>query len=110
MKDFEILPKTSYSDRSFWKFEDQYGNRQFRDFSFIQGEMEFPLWYKVYHHGAVVKAEFIYLDDECYDLTHSVYESFPPTESRWAGLSYKVWDDIRAMKGYRKGAYRLAVY
>lgn len=66
--------KTSYSDRSFWKFE------------------------------------FIYLDGECYDLTHSAYKRFPPTESRWSGLSYKVWDDIKAMEGYRKGAYRLAVY
>lgn len=27
-----------------------------------------------------------------------------------SGLSYKVWDDIRAMEGYRKGAYRLAIY
>jgi uncharacterized repeat protein (TIGR02543 family) len=83
----EYYQKASYAGRRFWKFEDRYGNVQYRDFGFVQGEAEFPLWYEADENG-VVNEEFISisLNDEYYDLAPYILESQEPNDENWNEL------------------------
>ena len=102
----EYYNKTSQSGKYFWKFEDRYGNEQYRNYGFVQGEAEFPLWYESDSKGMVeVHSVSINLDEEFYDLAPYIYESIPPTDSNWSNLSFQVWNDTKTILKYGKKSH-----
>ena len=89
----EYYQKASNAGRSFWKFDDRYGDEHYRDFGFVQGEAEFPLWYEANNQGRVEDYLSINSDEEYYDLAPYVYESISPTKSNWSELSKRLLYD-----------------
>lgn len=76
----EYYSRESRSGKKFWKFEDRYGNMHYRDYGFVQGEAEFPLWYETDEKGAVETTASIQLDDEYFNLAPYIYKSVIPGE------------------------------
>ena len=85
----EYYSRESRSGKKFWKFEDRYGNMHYRDYGFVQGEAEFPLWYETDEKGAVETTASIQLDDEYFNLAPYIYKSVIPGEVEWDDLYKK---------------------
>lgn len=90
----EYYSRESKSGMKLWKFEDRNGNIQYRDYGFIQGEAEFPLWYVADQTGTVEDlSASVNLDEEYYSLAPYVYQSVTPDKSAWADLSWRLLYD-----------------
>lgn len=84
----EYYKRTSQSGKKFWEFEDRYGNEHYREYGFVQGEAEFPLWYEADQAGMVEDlAASINLEEEYYNLAPYVYESSEPGEEDFEEIS-----------------------
>ncbi|POO87288.1 InlB B-repeat-containing protein [Clostridium sp. 3-3] len=93
----EYYQKASYAGRKFWKFNDRYGDQHYRDFGFIQGEAEFPLWYEANNQGRVEDYLSINPDEEYYDLAPYVYTSIKPENEDWDILSGHVLTGMKTL-------------
>ncbi|WP_207654506.1 InlB B-repeat-containing protein, partial [Lacrimispora amygdalina] len=90
----EYYSEVKKSGKRFWKFEDRNGMVQYRDFGYVNGEAEFPLWYEADQMGSVEDmSSSITLDEEYYDLAPYLYESTWPEKSDWEKLSNKLFGD-----------------
>ncbi|MEY8354710.1 InlB B-repeat-containing protein [Lachnospiraceae bacterium 54-53] len=91
----EYYSRESKSGTKFWKFEDRNGNLQYRDYGFIQGEAEFPLWYETDQTGTVEDlGASVNLDEEYYDLAPYLYISVEPGDENWKELELLVSIDL----------------
>ena len=81
--------------KRFWKFEDRNGMVQYRDYGYVDGDAEFPLWYEGDGQGNV--AEDINEEDEYYELAPYIYKSVAPTKTSWSDLSWKLLNDSESI-------------
>ncbi len=91
----EYYAQVSVSGKKFWKFEDRYGTDRYRDYGYMQGETEFPLWYEADDQGNV--AEDINEEDEYYELAPYLYKSAAPAKTNWSYLSWKLLNDSESI-------------
>ncbi|WP_164473199.1 InlB B-repeat-containing protein [Clostridium sp. E02] len=99
----EYYSQVTKAGKKFWKFEDRYGAVQYRDYGFIKGEAEFPVWYETDQTGTVtILSDFINPDDEYYDLAPYIYESVKPETSDWEDLSNKIFGDTDTITKFKK--------
>lgn len=88
----EYYNRISKAGKKFWKFEDRDGGAQYRDYGYIQGEAEFPLWYCLTAEGDLDVGDTspypsgVDLNDEYRTLAPYLYKSVEPTEESWEEL------------------------
>ena len=85
----EYYSRASRDGKKFWKFEDRYGDINYRDYGYIQGDVEFPQWYETDSSGDA--EESINLDEEYYSLAPFIYQSVAPDKTVWSELSWKLF-------------------
>jgi uncharacterized repeat protein (TIGR02543 family) len=91
----EYYSQATASGKRLWKFEDRYGMMQYRDYGYVQGEAEFPLWYNVDLNGTVDNvSDSMNLDEEYYNLAPYIYKSVAPDQTAWKDLSWKIFSNI----------------
>ncbi|WP_207654515.1 InlB B-repeat-containing protein, partial [Lacrimispora amygdalina] len=89
--------------KRFWKFEDRNGMVQYRDYGYVDGDAEFPLWYEVDQEGTVEDlTSSINLDDEYYSLAPFVFKSVVPDKKAWVDLSWRLFFDSLGIEEYDK--------
>jgi uncharacterized repeat protein (TIGR02543 family) len=94
----DYYSQVSISGKKFWKFEDRNGMKQYRDYGYVQGGAEFPLWYVADLTGIVDDtSDSVNLDDEYYDLAPYIYKSVAPTKVNWSDLSWKLLNDSESI-------------
>ncbi|WP_034600343.1 InlB B-repeat-containing protein, partial [Lacrimispora aerotolerans] len=99
----EYYSQSSASGKRLWKFEDRYGMMQYRDYGYVQGEAEFPLWYVTDLTGKVDDtSDSANLDEEYYNLAPYVYKSVAPDQIAWANLSWRLLSDIDEINSYTR--------
>jgi uncharacterized repeat protein (TIGR02543 family) len=99
----EYYSQVSASGKKFWKFEDRNGMVQYRDYGFVQGDTEFPLWYVMDLTGVVDdKNESVNLDKEYYSKAPYIYRSVAPDQTAWTNLSWKLFSNGEDIDGYTK--------
>ena len=91
----EYYSQVKKAGKRFWKFEDRNGMIQYRDYGYVDGEAEFPLWYEADSQGYI--AEEINEGDEYYELAPYLYKSAAPTKTSWANLSWKLLNDSESI-------------
>ncbi|WAJ23554.1 InlB B-repeat-containing protein [Lacrimispora xylanolytica] len=97
----EYYSQASDLGKKFWKFEDRYGMMQYRDYGYLQGDVEFPLWYVTDLTGTVDDAsDSVNLDEEYYDLAPFVYRSVVPDETAWTSLSWRLFSNNNEINDY----------
>ncbi len=83
----QYYSQVSASGKKFWKFEDRNGMMQYRDYGYMQGDAEFPLWYVTDLTGAVDDtSDSVNLDEEYYNLAPYIWKSEEPDEKNWSDL------------------------
>ena len=88
----EYYSRVSEDGKKFWKFEDRNGSVQYRDYGYIQGEAEFPLWYCLTAEGDLDIGNTspypsgVDLNDEYRTLAPYLFKSVEPTEESWKAL------------------------
>ena len=99
----EYYSQVSSSGKKFWKFEDRYGIMQYRDYGYLQGEAEFPLWYVTNLTGTVDdSSDSVSLDEEYYNLAPFVYRSATPDQTAWTNLSWQLFTNSDEINDYTK--------
>jgi uncharacterized repeat protein (TIGR02543 family) len=88
----EYYSQVKKAGKRFWKFEDRNGMIQYRDYGYVNGDVEFPLWYEADQAGSVDMSS-VNLDEEYYDLAPYLYKSAAPTKTSWSNLSWKLLND-----------------
>jgi len=89
--------------KRFWKFEDRNGMIQYRDYGYVNGEAEFPLWYEADQTGGVKDmSSSINLDEEYYSLTPYIFKSVVPDKRAWVDLSWRLYFDSFSIEEYVK--------
>ena len=92
----EYYSQESASWKKFWKFKDRNGIVQYRDYGYIQGDTEFPLWYEADSQGTISE-DSINEDDEFYELAPYLYKSAAPAKASWSDLSWKLFNDSESI-------------
>ena len=94
----EYYSQLKKAGKRFWKFEDRNGFIQYRDYGYVEGEAEFPLWYEADQAGSVEDmSSSVNLDKEYYDLAPYLYKSATPTKTSWSDLSWKLLNDSESI-------------
>ncbi|MFR3730021.1 InlB B-repeat-containing protein [Lacrimispora sp.] len=92
----EYYSQVSALGKKFWKFKDRNGTIQYRDYGYIQGDTEFPLWYEADSQGKASENS-INEDEEYYELAPYLYKSAAPTKASWSDLSWKLLNDSESI-------------
>lgn len=92
----EYYSQVSALGKKFWKFKDRNGTIQYRDYGYIQGDTEFPLWYEADSQGKASENS-INEDEEYYELAPYLYKSAAPTKASWSDLSLKLLNDSESI-------------
>ena len=92
----EYYSQVSVLGEKFWRFKDRNGTVQYRDYGYIQGEAEFPLWYETDSQGTVSE-DSVNEDDEFYELAPYLYKSAAPTKASWSDLSWRLFNDSESI-------------
>ena len=88
----EYYSRISKAGKKFWKFEDRNGSAQYRDYGYIRGEAEFPLWYCLTAESDLDNGDTspypsgVDLNDEYRTLAPYLYKSVEPTVENWKEL------------------------
>ena len=99
----EYYDQESASGKKFWKFEDRNGMIQYRDYGYVDGEAEFPLWYEADQVGSVGDMfSSVNLDEEYYSLAPYIFESVVPDKEAWTDLSWRLFFDSFSIEDYDK--------
>ncbi|WP_158585026.1 InlB B-repeat-containing protein [Lacrimispora algidixylanolytica] len=99
----EYYFQVSALGKKFWKFEDRNGMVQYRDYGYVQGDAEFPLWYVTDLTGTVDNtSDSINLDEEYYSMAPYIYRSVAPDQMAWTNLSWKLFSNGEDIDGYTK--------
>ena len=98
----EYYSQVKKAGKKFWKFEDRYGEMQYRDYGYVEGEAEFPLWYEVDDKSEIELSISVDLVDEYYNLAPYVYDNISPTKSNWSDLSSRLLSDNESIFLYER--------
>ncbi|WP_313076843.1 InlB B-repeat-containing protein [Lacrimispora sp.] len=99
----EYYSQVSASGKKFWKFEDRNGMVQYRDYGYVQGDAEFPLWYLTDLTGTVDGTYVsVNLDEEYYSEAPYIYSSVAPDQTAWTNLSWRLFFGSDEIDGYTK--------
>jgi len=99
----EYYSQASASGKRFWKFEDRNGMVQYRDYGYLQGDAEFPLWYVTDLTGTVDDTSVsVNLDEEYYSVAPYIYSSVAPDQTAWADLSWRLFSNNDEINDYTK--------
>ncbi|MBE5990650.1 MAG: hypothetical protein E7250_23365, partial [Paenibacillaceae bacterium] len=99
----EYYSQVKNAGKRFWKFEDRNGMIQYRDYGYVDGEAEFPLWYEADQVGSVGDmSSSINLDEEYYSLAPYIYKSVVPGKKAWTDLSWRLFFDSFSIEEYVK--------
>ena len=92
----EYYSRISKTGKKLWKFEDRNGSVQYRDYGYILGEAEFPLWYSLIVDGDLDTGDTsqyssgVDLDDEYWTLAPYLFKSVKPTDESWKELESRI--------------------
>ena len=99
----EYYSQVKKAGKRFWKFEDRYGFIQYRDYGYVEGEAEFPLWYEADQAGSVEDmSSSVNLDEEYYSLAPYIFKSVVPDKEAWTDLSWRLFFDSFSIEDYDK--------
>ncbi|MBE5992659.1 MAG: hypothetical protein E7247_09740, partial [Paenibacillaceae bacterium] len=99
----EYYSQVRKAGKRFWKFEDRNGMIQYRDYGYVEGEAEFPLWYEADQAGSVEDmSSSVNLDKEYYSLAPYIFKSVTPGKTAWSDLSWKLLYNSDGIEAYTK--------
>ncbi|MDW2797977.1 InlB B-repeat-containing protein, partial [Clostridium boliviensis] len=99
----DYYSKVKKVGKRFWKFEDRNGMVQYRDYGYVDGDAEFPLWYEADQTGTVEDlTSSINLDEEYYSLAPYIFKSVVPDKKAWVDLSWRLFFDSFSIEEYDK--------
>lgn len=98
----EYYSQVKKTGKRFWKFEDRNGMIQYRDYGYVNGDAEFPLWYEADQAGSVKDMSFVNLDEEYYILAPYIFKSVAPEKEAWINLSWRLFFDSFSIEEYVK--------
>ncbi|NNJ33110.1 InlB B-repeat-containing protein [Lacrimispora defluvii] len=99
----EYYSQVKKAGKRFWKFEDRNGMIQYRDYGYVDGEAEFPLWYEADLTGSVEDmSSSINLEEEYYNLAPYIFKSVVPDKQAWVDLSWRLFYNSFNIEEYVK--------
>lgn len=99
----EYYSQVKKAGKRLWKFEDRNGMIQYRDYGYVDGEAELPIWYESDQGGSVGDIfSSVNLDEEYYSLAPYIFKSVVPDREAWINLSWRLFFDSFSIEDYDK--------